>query len=167
MDSCRIDFDAVLLLVAAAGCIELLELDWAAVIRFRSLVAAEAPKQSAVPAAACLAASASISDTVFTFPIPRTLELSALAVAAVAAISLAMSAAFAVSADGVSVVRCRLFGTGSPMSISSTWSGSLRARRFFADSSAVASRMTGSSGPSNFREVVPLSGEVRRRFSVG
>ena len=87
MDSCRIDFDAVHLLVAAAGCIELLELDWAAVIRFRSLVAAEAPKQSPVPAAACFAASASISDTVFTFPIPRTLEPPTLAVAAVAPFS--------------------------------------------------------------------------------
>ena len=46
------------------------------------------------------------------------------------------------------------------------WSGSLRARRFFADSFAVTSSVTGKSGPLQFRFGVLSLAAVRRRFNT-
>ena len=113
-------------------------------IRSRSLAATEAPKQAPVPAAICLLAAASCAANRFASPIPLLLFMDALFSAASAAFSftsatgsLALLSEWSgtrkpcedceVSADEASVARGRLPGIASSISISSTWSGSLRA----------------------------------------
>ena len=130
--------------VAGLGSVDDMAAARADSIRCRSFAATDAPKQSAVPAAICLLAAASCAVNMFGSPIPLLLFMDALVSAASAAFSFTSATGSLAllsersgtlkpcedgdaSADGASAARGRLLGIASSISISSTWSGSLRA----------------------------------------
>ena len=138
------DDDAAL--VAGLGSVDDMAAARADSIRCRSFAATDAPKQSAVPAAICLLAAASCAANMLgSPPIPLLLFMDALVSAASAAFSFTSATGSlgllsersgmlkpcvdgdASAAAEASDARGRLLGLASSISISSTWSGSLRA----------------------------------------